>query len=482
MKNLRFLTAPLLAALLLSGSTTNALAADITDAPELSIKKDSVCIDTSYQVSTFLNEQKIVYPQNMNEADITSPYGPRIGVNPTLGALTPEMHTGTDFSQGLGAPIYTIASGVVKKAGKEPYGTGEMIVIEHELNGKKWSTMYLHLMDADETVEEGDKVITGQQIAREGKTGIVTGAHLHFEVWEGEYQEGKTTDPAKWLKEHSAVNVTDNSIPNFTCNKGTLFDGKIAAWGNYRNGEIPEDKLMSLPFKEEFKLEKEAGTKLVELNEKFKEEFKRSMPIVSAYKSLDIQNKESQSVSGSPLPGLSNAGWGKSIHLYYSTPDGGYKPFVDVSEYDPFDDLEYKWLLENAPAYGWVNPVINRKDSSDPNPERFIYVGVKEATAQPSKEDLQTYARIAMIPYNWTDAESQCLIKKWETLSQWNPALVNGDRVGIAQTSMVEKFGAEWKNSEEYKNFAKSPRLQIETGLKAMKDAKTTPCGVKEKQ
>lgn len=482
MKNFRLFTAPLLAAFLFSGSQTSAFATEITDTPELSLQKDSVCIDTSYQVSTFLTEEKVVFPQDMEKSNLTSRYGPRIGVNPTLSESVTEMHTGTDFSQGLGSPIYTIASGVVTKAGKETYGTGEMIVIEHELDGKKWSTMYLHLMDADETVKEGDRVVTGQQIAREGKTGIVTGPHLHFEIWEGEYLKGEVVNPEKWLKEYKAVNITDDSVPNFTCNKGTLFDGKISAWGNYRNGEIPEDKLISIPFKKELKLEKTAGVKLIELNEAFKKEFKRNLPMVSAYKPLDVQNKEAETISGSPLPGLSTAGWGKSITLYYSTPEGGYKPFVDISEYDPFDDLEYKWLLENAPTYGWVNPVINRKGSNDPNAERFIYVGVAEATKQPSKEDLQTYARIAMIPYNWNDEQGQCLIKQWDTLSQWNPALVNGDRVGIAQTSMVKTFGENWKESAEAKNFAQSPRLQIETGLKTMKNAGVTPCGVKEKQ
>lgn len=473
MKFVKFLALPALMSVALSTFASPAIALS-TDLPGSTIESSSACIDTSYQIQHFLSTQKVVYPES--NSNVTSPYGARVGVNPQLGALIPEMHTGTDWSQGTGTPIYAAASGTVVRAGSEVVGDGQIIVIEHNINGQKWSTMYLHVMNATEKVKQGDKVLAGQQIAREGSTGNSTGSHLHFEVWEGEYLKGKSTEPIAWLKKNSAVDVTNKSVPNFTCNKGTVFDGKIASWDGVKNGEIDAAKLASVSFSPKYQLEKNAEAKLTELNTEFKTKFNRNIPIIEAYKNIETQKSDAKTVSGSPLPGLSNFGWAKAITLYYSNPEGGIKPLTDISEYNPFNDIEYKWLLENGPKYGWVNPVINHENNLEPKADRFIFVGVEEATRKPSKEDLQKYARATMTTYNWTDKEAQCLSDKWEKASGWNPALVNGDSVGIAQASMVAKHGADWQNNEEAKRYMESPRIQINDGLKAIKDSGKTPC------
>lgn len=473
MKLVKLLALPAVMSVLLSTFASPALAAT-SDSPDISLDSSSACIDTSYQIQNFLSTQRMVYPES--HGSITSPYGMRIGVNPELSPLAPELHTGTDWAQGIGTPIYAAASGTVVRAGNEVVGDGQIILIEHNINGEKWTTMYLHVINATEKVKAGDKVVAGQQIAREGRTGNVTGAHLHFEVWKGEYLKGKSTDPAVWLKEHAAVDVSDKTVPNFTCNKGTVFNGKISAWDGVKNGEVAEEKLSPVSFNPKYKLEKTAEAKLSELNNEFKAKFNRNVPVIDAYKDLKTQKEEARKVSGSPLPGLSNAGWAKSIKLYYSNPEGGIKPLTSISDYDPFDDIEYKWLLENAPKYGWINPVINHKENMEPKADNFIFVGVEEATRKPSKEDLQKYARAIMITYNWTDKEAQCLADKWDKTSSWNPALVNGDSVGITQSSMVKKFGADWKNNTEAKRYMESPRIQINDGLKEIKDSGKTPC------
>lgn len=476
MKKNRIFTIALLSSLSVSLLASPAMASDTATNPKVSLDSASECMDTSYQLQNFINEQKVVHPQSRGV--ITSPYGGRSGVNPQLPKDHLEKHLGVDYSQGAGTPIYAAASGTVTRAGNEIVGDGQIITIEHKINGKVWTTMYLHVMNATEKVKKGDKVKAGQQIAREGATGNVTGAHLHFEVWEGEYLTGKSTDPVKWLTDMKAVDVSDNSIPNFTCNKGTVFDGKIAAWGGVRNGEIPQDKLTTLDFNPKYTLETEASGKLSELNAAFKEKFNRNIPIVAAYKDLQTQNDESARISGSPLPGMSNFGWGKAITLYYSNPEGGIKPLMNQESYNHFDDIEYKWLLKNAPAYGWINPIINHENNLDPKPERFIFVGVEAANTPPSKDDMQLYARASMIAYNWTDKESLCLNEKWEEVSGWNPKLINGDSIGVAQTSMEKKFGADWKDNPKAKEFASSPRMQIDAGLKDIKDSGKTPCEI----
>ena len=85
-------------------------------------------------------------------------------------------HVGIDIVQSYGAPIYAGASGTVTLAGWN-YGYGNCVIIDH---GNGYQTLYGHCSELDVTV--GEKVIQGQVIAKEGSSGYVTGAHLHFEV------------------------------------------------------------------------------------------------------------------------------------------------------------------------------------------------------------------------------------------------------------------------------------------------------------
>ena len=55
-----------------------------------------------------------------------------------------------------------------------------MIVISHKNN---YITIYAH--NSKNFVDVHEKVKKGQKIALSGKTGAVTGAHLHFEIRKG---------------------------------------------------------------------------------------------------------------------------------------------------------------------------------------------------------------------------------------------------------------------------------------------------------
>lgn len=61
---------------------------------------------------------------------------------------------------------------------KHPYA-GNYVVVEH---GSKYKTRYLHLSKI--LVKKGQKVSRGQRIGLSGKTGRVTGPHLHYELIE----------------------------------------------------------------------------------------------------------------------------------------------------------------------------------------------------------------------------------------------------------------------------------------------------------
>ena len=104
---------------------------------------------------------------------LSSPFGYRN--DPING--TSKMHTGVDFSCDPGNPIYATGDGTVIVVESDFYGYGNHIEVDH---GFGYVSRYSHLSDMFAYV--GQKVRRGDCIALSGKSGRVTGPHLHYEV------------------------------------------------------------------------------------------------------------------------------------------------------------------------------------------------------------------------------------------------------------------------------------------------------------
>ncbi|MGY2081119.1 M23 family metallopeptidase [Modestobacter sp. SYSU DS0657] len=122
-------------------------------------------------------------------------------VVPTTGRLTTcfcmrwgTMHWGLDLAAPLGTPIYSAADGVVLRAGPAS-GYGNAVYIQ-DADGNVH--IYGHMRYY--SVEAGDVVSAGEQIAKVGNQGQSTGPHLHYEIHVGG-MNGKPTDPEEWLAE-----------------------------------------------------------------------------------------------------------------------------------------------------------------------------------------------------------------------------------------------------------------------------------------
>jgi len=89
-----------------------------------------------------------------------------------------RMHSGVDWADDTGAPIYSAGNGTVVHADWSS-GYGRRIEIQH-LNG--YVTTYSHLSGFARGIQEGAKVRQGQVIGYVGNTGLSTGPHLHYEV------------------------------------------------------------------------------------------------------------------------------------------------------------------------------------------------------------------------------------------------------------------------------------------------------------
>ena len=118
---------------------------------------------------------------------VTSGFGER--VHPIKKKLWP--HKGVDLSAAEGTPIRAVNAGKVTVSHLSET-SGEFVVIDH---GGGSVTKYMHMVSKSRTVVVGDDVEAGQVIGSMGKTGAVTGVHLHFE-W---HVNGLACDPMPLL-------------------------------------------------------------------------------------------------------------------------------------------------------------------------------------------------------------------------------------------------------------------------------------------
>jgi murein DD-endopeptidase MepM/ murein hydrolase activator NlpD len=118
---------------------------------------------------------------------ITSPFGTRRSYN---NGPVDGFHTGTDFGAGTDTPIYAPAAGRVVLA-EELTVRGNAVLIDHGLGvfSGYWHQSKL-------AVQVGQIVRRGDLIGYVGDTGLVTGAHLHWEMRVG----GIAVDPMQWTE------------------------------------------------------------------------------------------------------------------------------------------------------------------------------------------------------------------------------------------------------------------------------------------
>ena len=176
----------------------------------------------------------IMPPNIVLAANYTWPVDKSIGISSGFGSYS--GHTGCDFACSIGHDVYAVADGTVvtatdsgctgshrsdgypkcskgancpatklNKNGKGSYAN--WIIIRH---GTNVYSLYAHLSTESFKVKVGDTVKQGQNIAKTGSAGNVTGPHLHFELRIGGNSTGYAKNPASYL---SRENVTPEIDP-----------------------------------------------------------------------------------------------------------------------------------------------------------------------------------------------------------------------------------------------------------------------------
>lgn len=125
------------------------------------------------------------------------------------------LHNGLDMTDENAAPARAVADGTVIIARDdldEMFGWrcdwyGMLVVIRLDMlwNGRPVYALYGHIKDVE--VSEGQRVMRGDPVAREGTAGVAVVRHLHLEIRAGENRFGATQNPLLWIEPWSGSGV-----------------------------------------------------------------------------------------------------------------------------------------------------------------------------------------------------------------------------------------------------------------------------------
>jgi murein DD-endopeptidase MepM/ murein hydrolase activator NlpD len=110
-----------------------------------------------------------------------------------------RVHQGQDVFSPCGTRVVAALGGRVQARGTDPVLYGNWVVID--ARGTRTDYRYAHFLHPA-TVHDGDRVRTGDETGRIGKTGNArsVGCMLHFEVWPHGWNRGRPVDPQPILR------------------------------------------------------------------------------------------------------------------------------------------------------------------------------------------------------------------------------------------------------------------------------------------
>lgn len=165
---------------------------------------------TGYYSPEGENLRKAFIRRPVEGARISSHFNPN-RKHPVLGVRRP--HLGTDFAASSGTPIMAAGNGRVVHRGRKG-GYGRTIIIEH---ANRYRTLYAHMSRYANGISVGSRVEQGQTIGYVGASGLVTGAHLHYEF----IKDGSHRNPMR-VELPSGDPVADEHMTDFMARAAPL--------------------------------------------------------------------------------------------------------------------------------------------------------------------------------------------------------------------------------------------------------------------
>lgn len=125
-----------------------------------------------------------------------------------------RAHHGVDYAAPVGTPVYAIGSGRVIAKGYQAKGGGNYVKIKHN---SVYTTTYMHLSRFAKGLKVGNTVAQKEVIGYVGSTGLSTGPHLDFRV----YENGRPINPLT-IKSQPKKPVSQDNMPKFIATRDSL--------------------------------------------------------------------------------------------------------------------------------------------------------------------------------------------------------------------------------------------------------------------
>ncbi|MDQ6858978.1 MAG: M23 family metallopeptidase [Chloroflexota bacterium] len=174
---------------------------NVSDEQALTALRAQVAATDAFQAQLIANGATVLAPAAFwtlpLAGEISQPFGPTdFGFEPSRtyrGTFYLAFHEGVDIIDPAGTPIIAPARGRVVFVGAMMDGA-QVVVVAHD-NGLVSLFAHLDAGPLAPTIKAGDVVQTGDRIGAVGLTGMTTGYHLHWAV----YQHGEPIDPLSTL-------------------------------------------------------------------------------------------------------------------------------------------------------------------------------------------------------------------------------------------------------------------------------------------
>lgn len=127
-----------------------------------------------------------------------------------------RAHHGVDYAAPTGTPVYAIGNGKVIAKGFQANGGGNFLKIRHN---SVYVTTYMHLSRFAKGIKVGSEVKQKEVIGYVGSTGLSTGPHLDFRVFEN----GKPINPLL-IKSQPKKPISPDNISQFVVLRDSLIN------------------------------------------------------------------------------------------------------------------------------------------------------------------------------------------------------------------------------------------------------------------
>lgn len=131
-----------------------------------------------------------------------------------------RAHHGVDYAAPAGTPVYAVGNGKVIAKAYQPNGGGNYLKIRHN---SVYVTTYMHLSRFAKGIKVGSEVKQKEVIGYVGSTGLSTGPHLDFRVFEN----GRPINPLL-IKSQPKKPVSRDNMPQFIHLRDSLVE-RLAA-------------------------------------------------------------------------------------------------------------------------------------------------------------------------------------------------------------------------------------------------------------